>query len=153
MIRLATINDIEDLVNIRIKFLREINDLKDNEEEELQLKDSLKNYFSQKIPKNEFKAWIAEKNGIIIATSGLTIFRKLGYRDNISGIEGYIANMYTLPEWRNKGIGNQLLTKIIDYMKTTNAKKISLHSEEAAISLYQKYGFKREKNAMKLFLK
>ena len=153
VIRLATIKDIEELVRIRIIFLREINDLKGKEEEVQNLKTSLTNYFSDKIPKNEFKAWVVEINGKIVATSGLVIISKPGLGENISGIEGYVLNMYTYPEWRGKNIGSQLLTKIVEYMKTIDSKKISLHAEEDAISLYEKFGFNKVNNEMILRLK
>ncbi len=59
--------------------------------------------------------------------------------------EVHITNIAVAPQYRRQKIGRRLLQKIIDDCYTNKAKYITLEvrvSNEAAISLYEKYGFK-----------
>jgi ribosomal-protein-alanine N-acetyltransferase len=61
--------------------------------------------------------------------------------------EGYITNIAVLPEFRKKGIATALLNKLDDFAKTNKLCFISLEvriSNENAISLYEKFGYKKE---------
>jgi len=51
-------------------------------------------------------------------------------------------NMYTLPQWRGKGIATALLQELIEYVKTTTeAKRIWLRTTRDGQSVYEKSGF------------
>ena len=61
--------------------------------------------------------------------------------------EGYITNVAVFPEYRNMGIATALLQNLFDYAKENRLAFISLEvreSNEKAISLYQRLGFKTE---------
>ncbi|MFX0162016.1 MAG: GNAT family N-acetyltransferase, partial [Candidatus Hodarchaeota archaeon] len=60
---------------------------------------------------------------------------------NLTGREAYIMNMYTLPEWQNKGLATNLLKEIIKFIKETNVQRIRLHATEAGKKIYEKIGF------------
>lgn len=58
--------------------------------------------------------------------------------------EGDITNVAVLPSYRKKGIGDALVSEMISLAKAKNITKIMLEvraSNEAAIHLYEKYGF------------
>lgn len=58
--------------------------------------------------------------------------------------EGYILNIATLPEYRNKGAASMLMNKVITDSKKNDLSFISLEVRESnsnAISLYNKFGF------------
>lgn len=55
--------------------------------------------------------------------------------------------MGILPEYRGKGIGSQLLQKVIEHAKTFGLEKIELNvytSNVSAVALYKKFGFEQE---------
>ena len=59
--------------------------------------------------------------------------------------EAHITNIAVLPEYRKKGVGEVLLTSIIDTCYKEMAKYLTLEvriSNKPAISLYEKYAFK-----------
>ncbi len=61
--------------------------------------------------------------------------------------EGYITNIAVLPEFRKKGIATALLNKLNDFAKNRKLGFISLEvrvSNQNAISLYEKFGYKKE---------
>jgi N-acetylglutamate synthase-like GNAT family acetyltransferase len=55
-----------------------------------------------------------------------------------------IIDITILPDWRNKGIGQQILTEIINRAKQEN-KKVSIHVEtfNPAMQMYFRLGFKK----------
>lgn len=57
-----------------------------------------------------------------------------------------LAKMAVVPHWQGKGISNLLIEKCLNRARKLKAKKIILfsnHQLQAALGLYQKYGFKR----------
>jgi GNAT superfamily N-acetyltransferase len=109
-------------------------------------------YFADALPTGDFVAWIAEIDGKIVASSGLVLFRRPPHLENLSGVEAYIMNMYTMPEWRGKGLAKALLEQLICFAKTSNVRRIWLHATEVGRPLYEKFGFKPKSSEMELIL-
>ncbi len=99
-----------------------------------------------------FLAWFAESNDEIIATSVLSIIEKPPHLWNFTGLEVYIMNMYTKPEWRRKGIGSVLLEKLLEEAKQRGIHQITLHTTPDGKLLYEKFGFKQGHHEMHLSL-
>ena len=79
-----------------------------------------------------------------VAFSGGKIAGYIGSH-NILG-EVYITNVAVFPEFRRKGVGNELVVFLVNQMKSENAEFITLEVRESnlnAISLYEKCGFQR----------
>ena len=147
IIRKATLEDVDELVKLRMELLREISEVDEHYMAKLdenymaRLADAIRDYFTAKMPENEFLAWVAEDEGKIIASSGLVFHEKPPIHGNLTGREAYIMNMYTLPEWRNKGLATNLLKEIIKFIKETNVQRIRLHATETGKKIYEKMGF------------
>ncbi len=61
--------------------------------------------------------------------------------------EGYITNVAVLPNYRKKGVGTALLKKVFGLARELSLSFVSLEvreSNNSAISLYEKLGFKEE---------
>lgn len=71
--RRATINDIQALVDYRIRFLNELYSHPEDHKTKI-LRKSLLEYLAKAIPSNDFIAWIAEYDGKIVGTSGMVIW-------------------------------------------------------------------------------
>jgi ribosomal protein S18 acetylase RimI-like enzyme len=55
-----------------------------------------------------------------------------------------LISVYTLPEFRGKGLSKELMSRLIEGVKANGAKKISLMvnvGQRSAINLYKKMGF------------
>lgn len=59
----------------------------------------------------------------------------------INGLEGYIISMYTLPEYRKKGIAGGILDKLLKKGEELGLGKLYLHASNDGISLYKQNGF------------
>ena len=110
--RLATLNNLNDLIKFRVQFLREIEEVKDGKLPK-KLANNLEEYFKQNISNGNFIAWFAIKDDKIVGTSGICFRETPPNFKNLTGKEAFIMNMYTLPNWRNQGIATKLLNTAI----------------------------------------
>lgn len=152
LLRKANLKDIDKLIEFRIEFLKEIQDFPLDKEIEI-FRKSLKDFFIDKMKSNDFLAWLAEYEDEIIASSGLFFLQKPPHFINITGKYAYIMNMYTKPEWRSKGIGSELLEKLIEEIKQKGIQSVVLHSTPYGRQLYEKYGFRENDGDKEMILK
>lgn len=143
--RKATIDDISLLAKIRVDFLNEVNNISTDTEE---LFINNKAYFENALNNNSFVAWIALDNNEIVGTSGLTLYLLPPNRDYRDGKVAYISNMYTVPNFRGKGIASHLFSLIMNESKNLGYKKVLLNATDAGRSVYEKYGFIDAKGEM-----
>lgn len=150
-IRQATMDDLESLVNLRVEFLAEVNEV--TTQSLSNLRTNLHDYFARTLPSGEFLAWLAEADGIIVGTSGLVFFQRPPSCNNITGQSAYIMNMYTLPSWRGRGVATALLNRVLDYIKATPCRSVFLHATAQGRPLYERIGFKSSNEVMELELR
>jgi GNAT superfamily N-acetyltransferase len=120
--RKADIKDIDALIDVRIDFMKEVMDIKDDLKD-IELRKSLFHYFSDLIPKDEFIAWLAICDDKIIGTSGLSFYKRPPSYKNLDGKVAYIMNMYTLPSYREKGVAKVFILK---YFRGSKSKGVLL---------------------------
>ncbi|KAJ7749062.1 acyl-CoA N-acyltransferase [Mycena maculata] len=68
---------------------------------------------------------------------------------------GYIAMLSVSKNWRKRGIASTLVKNFIDAMKEDGVEEIVLETEydnSAALSLYESFGFIREKRLYRFYL-
>lgn len=147
--RKASLNDINELVRLRIEFMKELNNIQSGSND-AELKQSLLDYFSRNMPSDSFVAWLAIENDRIVGTSGLCFYTLPPSYKNISGKAAYIMNMYTVPSCRNRGIAAGLFEKVLHEAKSLGYRKVCLHATDMGKSLYLKFGFKETDNEMVL---
>jgi len=140
--RRATLEDVNLLANSRIRFLNSFFNHPYDKETEI-LDCNLQSYFKNKLESGEYIAWLAEKEGTLVAISGMVIWQLPPKYNIINGIAGYILNMYTIPEERNKGICTNLLRRLIDDAKQRGVSYLHLHASANGLHIYQKAGFEQ----------
>lgn len=142
--RKANLHDAEELAKIRCQLLKEIADTsktKLSQKELNDLKEANKSYFNSALKDDSFAAWLALHGDKIIATSGLS-FSVVPPAFKFDGKLAYIMNMFTFPEYRNQGIGTELLKRVVEEAKNRGYKIIKLNATEMGRPLYEKYEFK-----------
>jgi GNAT superfamily N-acetyltransferase len=139
-IRRASLGDLDALVHLRLELLREVGNLKTADDAPA-LAEATRRYLKEKIPQDVFLVWVAEEKDKIVGTSGLMLFENPPISGDFSRREAYITNMYTLPEWRGKGIATALLEEIIHFAKEMDARRLWLRATPAGRSVYEKAGF------------
>ncbi len=139
-LRRAMVEDVEELVELRLALMHSDNE-HDEQTDDESWKKATRLYFLESLPAGTFIAWVAEAQGKIVACSGLVFFQKPPSIGNLSGLEGYILNMYTLPQWRGQGLATKLLQKLLDHAKQTKAGRVWLMATAPGKPIYEKAGF------------
>ena len=139
--RRGTLDDVQALVDLRVRFLNELLNHPENNETRV-VRKSLLEYFTEAIPSRDFVAWVAEYGGKIVATSGMVVWQKPALYGGVeSGKLGYLLNFYTIPEARGKGIATRLLNELIREAKSMGLRYVHLHASKDGEPIYRKAGF------------
>lgn len=140
---------VDDFWRLRKGLFEELGEISQNTDiSELKLK--TEQYFLTHINR-DLMSWGMLQEDKLVAIGSLCLFSRIPYFENLSGLEGYILNIYTLPQFRKCGLANQILENIIEYSRKNNIKKLWLNSSEQGESLYVKAGFVKKNNEMELF--
>lgn len=131
----ASIKDIDEIINLRVKLL-----IEEGISLQTDIKQELIQYFNDELNKTII-VMVAEENSKLIATSSVIFQKYPPSFSNKQGMRAYIANVYTLPEYRRKGINTVLLDKLIEKVKDHNISYVWLWATEEGKKLYKKYGF------------
>lgn len=150
-IRRAEHSDLESLVELRVALLQEVGNIKNKEEME-EVRSANKMYYEKHLNNGDFISFVAESQGKIIGTSGLIIIIRPPYLHNLLGIDAYIMNVYTIPNYRGKGIATALLDNCIEFAKSNNVGRIILNASADGKPVYEKRGFILKNAAMELVL-
>lgn len=148
MIRQAKKQDIEELCILRVQH-QKAEGKEDYHCDDIELQNKAKTYFNKHLNKDYF-CFVEEIDHRVIATCAVQIIEYLPLCTNLSGKIGYISNVYTKEEYRNKGIQKELMKKCLNFMKSQGITVAELGSSNPiARKLYRDFGFFENKNAMK----
>src|SRR5207248_90590 len=128
--------DVDTLVEFRFRLLYETHFAPEGADQAA-VKSAFREYFETHIPSGEFIGWAAEVDGVAVATGGMVFWHKPPLDDDATGREAYIMNMYTLPEWRGKGIAGKLMDVLIEDARAAGIRRIRLHASEAGSRVYK----------------
>ncbi|MBF0762207.1 GNAT family N-acetyltransferase [Dysgonomonas mossii] len=137
----ATLDDISDLIRLRIDFLTmDQGRLSDQNEKEIRAQ--LKVYLAKHIPLEDFIAVIAKHpTGKIASAAFLIIQERPANPSFITGLTGTLLNVVTYPEFRRKGIASQVIREIINEARQKGVSSIDLYATDDGKELYKKLGF------------
>ncbi len=91
-IRLATLDDVDALISLRLVFLEEVGGVKSSDDYG-ELGAAIRGYLVRKMPTGEFLAWVAESEEGIVETSGVSLFERPPNGANVAGVEAYLWNV------------------------------------------------------------
>ena len=150
-IRRATPGDIEALIELRLDMQRELVD-GEMEVDWTAVQEACRQYFTEALPAEQFLVFVAEAEGRIIATSGLSFVSRPPSGTSFSRSEGYVTNMYTVPAWCGRGVATALLRATMEHARHQGARLVYLHTSDAGRSVYEKLGFAENPRYMQLNL-
>ncbi|MEI7421204.1 MAG: GNAT family N-acetyltransferase [Prolixibacteraceae bacterium] len=132
--------DIAGMTAARIDYLTELQGERPLDYK-LELQRELQVFFQQSMQEGTLFAFLAENEGCAISW-GVMILKKIpGDFNRSSYLEGDIMNMYTLPDFRRKGISSRILEALLSEAKVLGVSKVALHCSKDGEPLYRKYGF------------
>jgi GNAT superfamily N-acetyltransferase len=132
------------LIDSRVDFLSEYWG-KQDEETENKLRAELKLFFEKEIAEHTYISFLAMDGEKLAGVGGMKILQKPGSFRVPDGRCGYIMNMYTLPQYRRKGIGQTILDKMIEAGLAMGIHFFELHATQDGEPLYIKAKFQKHK--------
>ena len=141
--RMMTAGDIDEYVALRIRQLRE-----EGATEDIDLAPALRDYYVRHLSDGTFAAWLAVEGGRIVGTSGMSFAEKPPWFSCPTGRIGLLSSMYTLPEYRRRGIGRALLSRVVDEARQRGCGSVWITASDMGVLLYTDFGFEKNGNFM-----
>jgi GNAT superfamily N-acetyltransferase len=146
-IRLATIDDAAIIARHRANMFFDMGYF--NEAEAQVIKNNSLPILNEMLASGEYRGWLAEFEGQIVAGGGMILRRLLPRLGSISGgREAYILNMFTDHEHRRKNLARQIMQVMIDWCQESNIGRVSLHASDEGRPLYESMKFKATNEMM-----
>jgi GNAT superfamily N-acetyltransferase len=136
--KIGSMNDIESLVEMRMKFCKELGSGSYNEDE---LKKSTVEYIQKGIRNRDYIGVLGYDSNTIVCTSGILIYTLPPLQDQLNRKQGHILNFYTIKEYRNRGIGMKMMDYLLQIGKMQNINRFFLFATKMGEPLYRKAGF------------
>ncbi|MBL7158855.1 GNAT family N-acetyltransferase [Candidatus Microgenomates bacterium] len=142
-IRKAELRDLQDILHLNYLLFQE--DFKRDKTLNLKWTYSKigRSYYKERITKHDGYALTAELNGEIVGYLVGGLQKRKFYRIRVQYAE--LENMFVLPEFRRRRIGDRLAQKFFSWCKTKKINYISVTasaSNQLGIKFYKKIGFK-----------
>ena len=138
-----TENELDDFIMLRINQLRE-----EGATEDINLIPTLKDYYNRHMADGTFVSWLAMDEDKIVGTSGMSFVEKPPYFGCPNGRIGLLSSMYTVKDYRRKGIAKELLTKVVNEAKEYGCGAVQITASDVGMLLYSDFGFVKNDNFM-----
>ena len=146
-IRLATIDDAAIIARHRAAMFFDVGYFNKTEAQVIET-NSLP-LLREMLASGEYRGWLVEFEGQIVAGGGMILRRLLPRLGSISGgREAYILNMFTDREHRRKNLARQIMQVMIDWCQENNISRVSLHASDEGRPLYESMKFKATNEMM-----
>ena len=136
--------DIDDLVEMRLAFSLTMHPTED-EDEVSSLRLELEKYFLEKLEKSQYIGILGYFEEKLVCSAGLIVFEMPPTIGNHHRITGLVVNVYTKPEHRKKGFGEETIKFLIEIAREKGVEKLCLNATIEGESVYRKLGFKEDK--------
>ena len=143
--RRMEIADTQRFVNLRISQLKE-----EGADTSFDIMINLTDFFKTHLSDETFVGWIAIYDNKIIATSGMSFCEKPPYYGNPTGKIGILSSMYTIKEFRRKGIAKKLIGLVVNEAKEYGCGTVYITASSQGALLYENIGFIKNENFFQL---
>ena len=112
--------------------------------------EQLLEFFTRRINDGSMIEWVADDKGTIVGTGAIIFYDLPPAFNNVSGIKGYVANVYTDPAYRKRGIATTILEKLKDEARAKGVTMLWLGASDQGRPIYKKVGFQDTNTWMEL---
>ncbi|MGE8207336.1 GNAT family N-acetyltransferase [Heyndrickxia sp. NPDC080065] len=141
-IRLAEAKDIKQLIRMRWDFTIEHDETKKIEQTPIHdFEKECQSFLENALNSDQWFIWVAEENGKIVSHIYIELIQKVPRPGRITYPFAYMTNVYTIKEYRNKGIGSKLLTTINEWANENKYEFIIVWPSDDSINYYKKNGY------------
>ena len=137
-IRAATSSDATSLAELRWEFRLEPG----GSSERSHFIEECAAWFERALASAQWTAIVAENKGVLLGCMCLQSIEKVPSPEQHTRHWGYLTNAYVSPNYRNKGVGGQLLKVIVKLALERKLELIIVWPSVEAVSLYESCGFR-----------
>ena len=148
-IREATDDDQDRVVHMRLAFLADDSGLDVVSEA---LAADTHRFVLAEHEAGRLRSWFAEEDGACVGVVSLVLHAVPPNPRAASAVEGFVINMYVVPEHRGRGVGRALLDALETAGRDAGLRRLTLHATDAGRRLYEAAGFTTDDTWMKRFL-
>ncbi len=98
-------------------------------------------FFARAIAEGTYIGFIAEEDGVPVGTAGAVIVFVPPYAEDLTGRIPRVQNVYVVPEYRRQGVARELFARLIERLRDSGLRRISLMATDEGRSLYEEFGF------------
>ncbi|MFF2753103.1 GNAT family N-acetyltransferase [Psychrobacillus sp. NPDC058041] len=152
IIRLADSKDINQLIQMRLDFTLESNqNIVFSESDFISFKLECENFLEKALNSENWFIWIAEENSNILSHIYIELIQKVPRPGRKTHPFAFMTNVYTVKDFRNKGIGSKLITTINKWVESEKYEFIIVWSSDDSIEYYKRNGYMHCKEPMEFF--
>ena len=145
-IRIATEDNIENLMSSRLEMLKDVNALPENYKYSDEMVKETRDYFMN----GDHITVLAFDGGTVIGCASMSFIRIMPTFYHPTGRRAHLMNVYTRREYRRQGIARKMLELLIEKTWEKGATEISLDATVAGRPLYESLGFTASTECMVL---
>lgn len=147
IVRLATLDDLDELVQMRWDFSTEDYGVSSVSFEEFHLICS--EFLIKAIESENWYIWVAEVQENIVSHMYLQLIHKVPRPGKASDpYYGYVTNVYTRPAFRSQGIGTEIHVAMENWSKENEVEFLILWPSSTSVQFYEKNGYTQCEEAM-----
>ena len=151
--KIATSEDIAELMQIRLEMLREVNFLS----KDYPFSEDFYSYSRDYFLNGQHTTVLAvdekdEENGKTIGCATLCYMEFMPTFSHPTGKRAPLMNVYTAPDYRGQGIARRIVEWLLEEAKCRGITEISLDATASGRPLYRKLGFQDSEECMVLVL-
>jgi GNAT superfamily N-acetyltransferase len=151
-IRLAEVKDIKQLTRMRWDFTIEYDESKKIEQTPFNdFEKECQSFLENALNSGQWFIWVAEENGEIVSHIYIELIHKVPRPGRVTFPFAYMTNVYTIKEFRNKGIGSLLLSTINEWTIEKRYEFIIVWPSDDSINYYKKNGYNHCTEPMEYF--
>jgi GNAT superfamily N-acetyltransferase len=149
LVRRATAQDAAVIAGHRARMFQDMGEISGETFDNFQA--ASKAWTERALASGEYISWLAvprEKPGVVVAGAGVQLrqvpphpCRPSRHGEFAKGRHAIVLNVFTEPEWRNRGAALLLMEEIIRWSREEKLDRLVLHASDQARSLYERIGF------------
>jgi ribosomal protein S18 acetylase RimI-like enzyme len=143
-IRLATSDDIQELVELRRRLTFE----DESGEERAGYEDECRLFLEEAMSAGRWRIWLACVGPKIVSHLFVALIEKVPRPTREHRKIAYLTNAYTVPEYRNRGIGGRLLATAQKDAADRSVELMIVWPSDESVGFYRNFGFDSERDPL-----
>lgn len=140
-IRLANQGDIDQLIKMRWDFTLEDYPEMGEGVGYSSFEKECRGFLESALESGQWFVWIAENKGEIVSHIYVELIHKVPRPGRFTHPFAYMTNVYTVPEYRGKGTGSKLLSRVNEWADEMNFEFIIVWPSDTSIEFYGRNGY------------